>query len=137
MIQWENQMKFKSIFEAEREKLLYSSRILDENFSISKEETMDEVDLTSTELEQSMRIRLRNREALYLKKLDQALTRIQAGKFGECECCGVEIDEKRLLARPTTTLCIECKEEEEMKERNHIDSRIPTSLGQVFKFKFA
>ena len=88
---------------------------------------MDSTDLTTTELETSMRLRLRNREILYLEKIDDALRRISFGSFGECEECGEEIGIKRLHAHPTTTLCVNCKETEENQEQRHFDgSRFKT-----------
>ena len=69
-----------------------------------------------------MRIRLRNREASYLKKIEFALLRIKEGNFGECEDCGDEIDVRRLEARPTTSLCIGCKEEQERGEKSFADT---------------
>ena len=44
---------------------------------------------------------------------------VEAGSFGTCEACGEEIQPKRLEARPVTTLCIRCKEEQEMEERSY------------------
>jgi DnaK suppressor protein len=51
-----------------------------------------------------------------LRKIDEALARISSGNFGECEGCGDEIAIKRLEARPTTTFCISCKEQQENRE---------------------
>jgi DnaK suppressor protein len=50
-------------------------------------------------------------------KINEALARIEAGTFGICEMCGDDISEERLKARPVTTLCIDCKTEEEEKEK--------------------
>jgi DnaK suppressor protein len=58
-----------------------------------------------------------SREGLYLRKIESALSRIQNGSFGQCDDCGEEIEIKRLEARPTTTSCIACKEQEEKRER--------------------
>jgi DnaK suppressor protein len=76
-----------------------------------------------------MRMRLRNREALFLRKIDEALRRIADGSFGECEECGDDIELKRLEARPTATMCVACKEEAERREHVHIDGHRPKSLG--------
>ena len=56
---------------------------------------------------------------LILQKIDRALTRIEEGTFGICERCEEEISPKRLEARPVTTLCIRCKEEQEKKEKSY------------------
>ncbi len=121
--------KFKSLFEQERNNLVYTKSVLNEDFNIQQDDLLDEVDLTSCELEQSMRMRLRNREALYLKKIDEALDRITRGTFGECDCCGEDIEIRRLEARPTATLCVSCKEDEEKREQHHIDGHKPKSVG--------
>lgn len=126
--------KFKTMFEEEKRKLLFSSRLLDEQFSVSPEDLMDEVDLTSFELENQMKMRLRNREALYLKKIEEALARIQSGTFGSCESCEEAIEPKRLEARPITTMCISCKEFEEKLEKLHIDGHKHKSLGSKVRF---
>jgi DnaK suppressor protein len=65
-----------------------------------------------------MIFRLRDREKFLLAKIDKALGRIETGGFGICEKCEEEISMKRLEARPVTTLCIRCKEEQEQKEKS-------------------
>ena len=71
--------RFKRIFEDQRRLILYNDKVLREDFSVSLEDRFDELDQASTDVEQSMRMRLRNRERLYLKKVDEALTRIEDG----------------------------------------------------------
>src|SRR6185437_3446897 len=105
--------KFKNLFEEQKKSLLYSKQIIDEGIQIQKDDMLDETDWTSVEMETNMRMRLRNREALFLKKIDEALVRIEEGVFGDCESCGDEIELKRLEARPTATFCVSCKEEQE------------------------
>jgi len=122
-------LKFKIMFENERKKLIYSQSILDDNFNLKQDDLMDEIDLTASELETNMRMRLRNREVLYLKKVDEALSRIAHGTFGECDLCGGDIELRRLEARPTANLCVGCKEESEKREHLHIDGHRPKSLG--------
>lgn len=77
-------------------------------------------DQASAETDRSFMLRLRGREQRLLKKIDEAIERIDSGTFGICEDCGNEIDIKRLEARPVTTMCIECKtlqeEEEKLRE---------------------
>lgn len=133
----ETMMKFKALFEQQKQNLVYSHKIMNDEFIVQKDEMLDDVDLTSCELEQAMRMRLRNREALFLKKIDEALDRIAVGTFGECEDCGDEIDLKRLEARPTCTLCIHCKEEQERREEIHIDGHKHKSLGQKMTLRLA
>lgn len=130
----EFQNKFKTLFETEKQKLLRSTRIVSENFTAHSDDLMDEMDFTSFEIENQMRMRLRNREALYLKKIDEALERIQSGVFGLCDKCEEDIELKRLEARPTTTLCVACKESQERSEKLHIDGHQHKSLGRTVKF---
>jgi DnaK suppressor protein len=126
--------KFKTLFENEKARLLFSSRVADDRFVAQSDDMMDEVDFTSFEIDNQMRIRLRNREAFYIKKIDEALERIQAGTFGLCEKCEEPIEMRRLEARPTTTFCLGCKEAEERNELVHIDGHQPKSLGRKIKF---
>lgn len=121
--------KFKNLFEKEKNRLLFSGQIMDEQFVIQSDEMMDELDITAFELDNQMRMRLRNRETLYLKKIDEALARISSGTFGHCRDCEEEIELKRLEARPTTSLCIACKENSERNEKLHIDGHKYKSLG--------
>ena len=114
--------KFKTLFEKEKGNLIFKS-VVDKDFEVSQDDLMDEVDRTSVDLEQTVRIRLRNREALYLKKIESALKRINEGSFGTCMVCEEDIEEKRLMARPTTTHCIQCKEMEERNEKHFVDGR--------------
>jgi len=74
-------------------------------------------DQASAETERSFMLRLRGRERRLLKKIDTAIDRIDHGTYGICEKCGHEIDIRRLKARPVTTLCIECKKEQEEEEK--------------------
>ena len=76
----------------------------------------DELDNVSVEKENQLDLRLKARNALYLKKVRKALQKIEEGTFGECTSCGDEISRQRLFARPTADLCILCKEEEEREE---------------------
>jgi len=126
-------MKFKSMFEEQRKNLIYSQGYINEEFFVQKDDMLDDVDFTSSEMEKDMRMRLRNREALFLKKLDEALDRINGGNFGTCEQCEDEIDFKRLEARPTATLCVHCKEEQERAEMIHIDGHVNKSLGKKLR----
>ena len=77
-------------------------------------------DQASAETDRNFMLRLRGREQRLLKKIDQAIERVDDGTFGICEDCGSEINLKRLEARPVTTMCIDCKtlqeEEEKLRE---------------------
>jgi DnaK suppressor protein len=74
-------------------------------------------DQATAETDRNFMLRLRGREQRLLKKIDEAIDRIENGTFGICDDCGNEIDVKRLEARPVTTMCIECKTLQEEEER--------------------
>lgn len=112
--------RFKTMLEESRQTLLQSAkRTLTEESNFDTDDLPDEIDLASSEYNQSMVFRLRDREKFLLKKIDKALARIEDGSFGICERCEEEISIKRLEARPVTTLCIRCKEEQEKKEKSY------------------
>jgi len=74
-------------------------------------------DQASAETDTNFMLRLRGREQRLLKKIEEALERIDNYTFGICDDCGLEIDVKRLEARPVTTMCIECKMHQEEDEK--------------------
>jgi DnaK suppressor protein len=133
----EQALKFKKLFEEQKAALLYSYKFSSNQFKLDTDEMSDEVDLTSAELEQSMRVRLRSREALFMKKIDESLEKIQAGTFGSCECCEEEIEVSRLEVRPTANLCINCKEDEEKRETRSIDGRKSKSMSSQVTLRIA
>lgn len=77
----------------------------------------DPNDRASQESDFTLELRARDRERKLIKKIDEALARLDAGEYGECESCGVEIGIRRLEARPTATLCIDCKTLDEIREK--------------------
>jgi DnaK suppressor protein len=77
----------------------------------------DPNDRASQESDIALELRNRDRERKLIKKINESLANIESGDYGYCESCGVEIGLKRLEARPTATLCIDCKELEERKEK--------------------
>lgn len=77
----------------------------------------DPNDRASQESDMALELRSRDRERKLIKKIDEALARIDAGEYGYCEGCGVEIGLQRLEARPTATLCIDCKTLDEIREK--------------------
>ena len=78
----------------------------------------DPNDRASQEEEFSINLRARDRERKLLHKIDKALSRLASDDYGYCEACGVEIGLRRLEARPTAELCIDCKHLEEQKEKS-------------------
>ncbi|TOC67477.1 RNA polymerase-binding protein DksA [Vibrio parahaemolyticus] len=77
----------------------------------------DPVDRASQEEEFSLELRNRDRERRLIKKIEKTLDKIKEDDFGFCESCGVEIGVRRLEARPTADLCIDCKTLAEIKEK--------------------
>jgi DnaK suppressor protein len=84
---------------------------------VDKDAIKDVVDAASDELDKAFVMRIRDRELKLLKKIEEAINRIENGTYGICESCGCEIEERRLNARPVATLCIACKEEQEELEK--------------------
>jgi len=95
------------------------AQTLEEDMALDANDLPDEMDLASSEYLQSFTFRLRGREKAFLDKIDRALQKIEEGSFATCEECGEEISVKRLEARPETTLCIRCKEDQERMERDY------------------
>lgn len=118
MQQWQEQLIAKAHDGLE----LSMSRTEQDNGRDSLDESSEE-GLLSTEL------RLRDREKNLLRKVRAAQDRLLDGTLNECEDCGGPIGFKRLLARPVTTLCIECKEEREAEETAQGDA--PKRRGQA------
>ncbi|MDH4152851.1 MAG: RNA polymerase-binding protein DksA [Nitrospira sp.] len=77
----------------------------------------DVSDQASAEVDQGFSMRIRDRERKLLKKIDEALERMNTQTYGICEGCGEEIPYKRLKARPVTTFCIDCKTLQEQEEQ--------------------
>lgn len=112
--------------EAFRKQLLDWKRSLMEEVDRTVHHMQDEAsnfpdpnDRATQEEEFALELRARDRERKLIKKIDEALLTLDSGDYGYCEICGVEIGIKRLEARPTATLCIDCKNLEEIKERQY------------------
>ena len=82
-----------------------------------KENFPDPNDRASLEADRNFELRIRDRERKLIAKMQEAIRRIDDGTFGICDSCGGTISEKRLLARPVTTQCIECKTKQEKLEK--------------------
>jgi len=80
----------------------------------------DPADRATQEEEFSLELRTRDRERKLIKKIDATMELIEQRDYGYCEACGVEIGIQRLEARPTATLCIDCKTLAEIKERQEM-----------------
>lgn len=77
----------------------------------------DPNDRASQESDMALELRNRDRERKLIKKIDETIAKIDAEDYGYCESCGIEIGLKRLEARPTATLCIDCKTLDELREK--------------------
>ena len=82
-----------------------------------KENFPDPNDRASLESDRNFELRIRDRERKLILKMQEAIKRIDDGTFGICEACGGPISEKRLMARPVTTDCIDCKTKQEKLEK--------------------
>ena len=82
-----------------------------------KENLPDSIALASYESVRDFSLKMKDRERKLIYKIREAIGRIEDGEYGECVVCGEDISEGRLLARPVTTHCIDCKTEAENQER--------------------
>ncbi len=108
---------FKNILSQMKEEL---GQDIDRTVSAMRDETTvfaDPNDRASQESELATELRNRDRERKLIKKCNEMLVKIEAEEYGFCETCGIEIGLKRLEARPTATLCIDCKTLAEIRER--------------------
>lgn len=94
-----------------------ASRTVNTELRNRKQEFPDTLDRSCWEADRNFLLRLRDRERKLLKKIDEALLRIEEGTFGICKECGEEIGENRLKVRQVATLCIPCKEDQENEEK--------------------
>jgi len=103
----------------ERDRLIRSAKD-GLKFSMERERSIgrDSIDESMEEELFSTELRLRDREKFLLNKINAAIDRLEGGTIDECEDCGEKIAFRRLMARPVTTLCIDCKEEKEQEELN-------------------
>jgi DnaK suppressor protein len=108
---------FRKLLEEQKRDL---SRDIDRTVHTMQDEATifaDPNDRASQESDMSLELRNRDRERKLIKKIEETIGRIDAGEYGYCDSCGVEIGLKRLEARPTATLCIDCKTLDELRER--------------------
>ncbi len=113
--------RFKKILTDQRDNLIETARAtLASDLGINVDDLPDEMDLASAEYDHAMNFRLRGREKTLIRKIDLALERIDEKEYGICDECGDDISTRRLEARPVTTLCIRCKEEQERREKEYI-----------------
>jgi DnaK suppressor protein len=110
--------RFAARLREEKAKLLdHTQKNKEQDLTLSHDDLADEVDLASSELNQNVALRLRDRERHLLLKIEIALSKIDGGTFGTCDICEEPIEMKRLEARPVAELCIRCKEAQEREEK--------------------
>lgn len=108
---------FRALLEGKLKELLGEAGKTLEDLTSMDDNYPDLVDRASVESDRGFELRIRDRERKLIKKIKQALERIDKGTYGICEDCGDDIELKRLEARPVTTLCIECKSRQEREEK--------------------
>ena len=108
---------FERLLGERRQELLEEAERTVGGMTDSKENFPDPTDRASLESNRNAMLRIRDRERKLITKIDDALKRIEDGSYGLCESCGGPIGIDRLKARPVTTLCIDCKSDQEAQER--------------------
>jgi DnaK suppressor protein len=120
-----------------KDKLFSDAERIRSNFQLKKHEyensstgAKDEVDSANDNILLAADMRFSNRESLYYKKIMKTLSKIESGQYGMCDECGDTITFSRLIARPTSEMCILCKEESEREESQNFYERRSKSLGR-------
>ena len=108
---------FKNLLNEKLDELLMEANKTVTGMSGLKENMPDPTDRATLESDRNFTLRIRDRERKLIGKIKDALERIENGTYGICESCEEEISDKRLRARPVTTLCIKCKKKQEDEER--------------------
>lgn len=108
---------FQTILNDMLKDILGKSEATLEDMTESGEVYADPADRATAESDRAFTLRLRDRERRLIKKINEALQRIEDGEFGICQECGDDISVPRLKARPMTTLCIHCKSKQEEDEK--------------------
>jgi DnaK suppressor protein len=111
---------FKTLLNKQMRELIEEAAKTVNDMTITEAEFPDPTDRASWESDRNFLLKIRERERRLITKIREALVKIEEGTFGICEQCGEEISEKRLEARPVTTLCIDCKQEQENLEKRGI-----------------
>lgn len=112
--------EFRALLEAERSKLFANARrTLTQDMTIDQDDLADEMDHATSDYNQALAFRLRGRERHLMSKIDEAIERLEEAQYWWCVDCDAWIGFRRLRARPVTTLCIQCKENRERRERGY------------------
>ena len=121
-----------------RDRLMGEAERIRTNFQLKKHEyennsitgAKDEVDSANDNILLAADMRFSNRESLYYKKIMKTLSKVESDQYGMCDECGDPITYSRLIARPTSEMCILCKEESEREENQNFYERRSKSLGR-------
>ncbi|NBI12104.1 RNA polymerase-binding protein DksA [[Haemophilus] felis] len=117
----ENQLlHFKKILKAWHEQIMLEANRTVNQMQDKATNYPDPADRATQEEEFSLELRNRDRERRLMKKIESTLKKIETEDFGYCETCGVEIGIRRLEARPTADLCIDCKTLAEIREKQMV-----------------
>jgi len=108
---------FKELLQAKIDELSGEQKKTLVEMTATDERHADITDLASFETDRNFELRIRDRERKLIAKVHESIRMIDEGTYGICENCDEEISEKRLIARPVTTLCIQCKTEQEKIEK--------------------
>lgn len=109
--------EFRTLLQSQMDELLSDANKTVSDMTEEKINFPDPTDRASLESDRNFELRIRDRERKLINKIREALERIDDESFGKCESCEEEIGADRLRARPVTTLCIDCKTEQERQER--------------------
>jgi DnaK suppressor protein len=109
--------EFRQLLQEQMDQLLRDAEKTLSDMNDEKTNFPDPTDRASLESDRNFELRIRDRERKLINKIREAIERLDEGEYGVCESCGEEIGEARLRARPVTTLCIECKTEQERQEK--------------------
>ena len=107
---------FRELLNGRRQELLGEAGRTVTGMGDSKENFPEPADRAALESDRNATLRIRDRERKLISKIEAALQRIEDGIYGVCESCGEAIGVERLRARPVTTLCIQCKADQEAEE---------------------
>jgi len=108
---------FKILLSQRLDELLTEAKKTAGGRTLPQDEAPDFTDEASIESERDLVFRIKERQSGLIRKIKDALMRLEDGTFGICEECGEEISDQRLEARPIATLCIKCKEKQETEEK--------------------
>lgn len=108
---------FRKLLQEQLDELLKEAERTVAGMTDTKENFPDPTDRAALESDRNFLLRIRDRERKLIGKIEEALGRIDDSTYGICESCGEDISEERLIARPVTTLCFDCKKRQEAMEK--------------------